>query len=148
MNTQYHDHNDPRQTGEADKPKRVGSYRKVQIGLFFGVLLVLSVISWIIPLHPTESEAEKRELAIISMGSTPGLPILSPSAMCMFRPTAALNPCCRSAAPRFTAMWSRATPFRISPPYRRNLPAKNPLPTSRLCRRLRMNRIMRSRSRI
>ncbi len=63
MNTQYHDHNDPRQTGEADKPKRVGSYRKVQIGLFFGVLLVLSVISWIIPLHPTESEAEKRELA-------------------------------------------------------------------------------------
>lgn len=63
MNTQYHAHNDPRQTGGADKPKRVGGYRKVQIGLFFGVLLVLSVISWIIPLHPTESEAEKRELA-------------------------------------------------------------------------------------
>lgn len=38
-------------------------YRSVQIGLFFGVLGLLAVISWIVPLHPTTSEAEKRDLA-------------------------------------------------------------------------------------
>lgn len=47
---------------EPKKPKR-GMYRSIQITLFFLVLFVLAVISWIIPLHPTESEAEKRELA-------------------------------------------------------------------------------------
>lgn len=45
------------------KKKRRGKYRSIQIGLFFVVLFVMAVISWIIPLHPTESEAEKRELA-------------------------------------------------------------------------------------
>ena len=43
--------------------KHAGGYRSIQIGVFFGVLLILAVISWIIPLHPTTSEAEKRDLA-------------------------------------------------------------------------------------
>ena len=45
------------------KKKRRGKYRSIQIGLFFIVLFVMAIISWIIPLHPTESEAEKRDLA-------------------------------------------------------------------------------------
>lgn len=48
---------------QTETPKRVGGYRKIQIGLFFAVLLVLAVVSWIIPLHPKTSEAEKRDLA-------------------------------------------------------------------------------------
>ena len=43
--------------------KRTGTYRKIQIIAFFLALFVLAGISWIIPLHPTVSEAEKRELA-------------------------------------------------------------------------------------
>ena len=41
----------------------MGSYRSVQIGVFFAALFLLAVISWIIPLHPKTSEAEKRDLA-------------------------------------------------------------------------------------
>ena len=46
-----------------NKVKRTGGYRSIQIGVFFAALFILAVISWIIPLHPTVSEAEKRELA-------------------------------------------------------------------------------------
>ena len=46
-----------------NKPRHTGFYRSVQIGLFFGVLFLLAVISWILPLHPKTSEAEKRDLA-------------------------------------------------------------------------------------
>ncbi len=46
-----------------EEQKHVGGYRKVQIRLFFIALMALAVISWIIPLHPKQSEAEKRELA-------------------------------------------------------------------------------------
>ena len=48
---------------QPEKAKHTGGYRSVQIGVFFAVLLVLAVISWIIPLHPKTSEAEKRDLA-------------------------------------------------------------------------------------
>lgn len=45
------------------KPKRANSYRSVQIGAFFAVLLLLAVVSWVPMLHPKTSEAEKRDLA-------------------------------------------------------------------------------------
>ena len=48
---------------QQEPEKRVGSYRSVQIGVFFAALFLLAVISWIIPLHPKTSEAEKRDLA-------------------------------------------------------------------------------------
>lgn len=60
--TQKNERRDGRGKRLLREEKRM-DYRSVQIGLFFGVLLVLAVISWIIPLHPTTSEAEKRDLA-------------------------------------------------------------------------------------
>ena len=55
----------PQERGEKRplRRKQAGGYRSVQIGVFFAALFVLAVISWIIPLHPTTSEAEKRDLA-------------------------------------------------------------------------------------
>ena len=43
--------------------KRPNGYLRTQIVLFFAALFILAVMSWIIPLRPTTSEAEKRDLA-------------------------------------------------------------------------------------
>lgn len=48
---------------ENGENERSHGYLRVQIGFFFAVLFLLAVISWIIPLRPTTSEAEKRDLA-------------------------------------------------------------------------------------
>ena len=40
---------------QQEPEKRVGSYRSVQIGVFFAALCPLAVIFWIIPLHPKTS---------------------------------------------------------------------------------------------
>ena len=45
------------------KPRRTNAFRNVQIAVFFLVLFLLAAISWIVPLHPTVSEAEQRDLA-------------------------------------------------------------------------------------
>ena len=67
---EFYDQDKDRKTRPAPAPEKVpeehrrrSGYRGAQIKLFFAVLLVLAVISWIVPLHPKQSEAEKRELA-------------------------------------------------------------------------------------